>query len=90
MTTSTMHDRLGSIFTKARSRRDVLKALGFGLALPAAAGVLSACGAPATTSAATTDPSTVHASDATHTAETTTTAAGQDWQEMDRMHEAGI
>jgi len=77
---------------KPRSRRDILKMLGLGALLPAAAGVLSACGgAPATASTAAT---TTHedAANGTHAA-TTPAAAGTaqaDWEEMDRMHEAGI
>ena len=45
-----IRDLLGNIDTtlaRPRSRRDVLKIMGLGAALPAAAGVLSACGVPA-------------------------------------------
>ena len=61
-----------------RSRRDMLKLLGLGMAIPAAAKVLSACGAPAATAAQ--PHATAHA----------TAAAGPDWEAMDRRHEAGI
>lgn len=92
MTTSETQNRFGRIFTTARSRRDVLKALGFGLALPAAATVLSACGVSASVPTGTNGETADRAATETHNAAlaTTATAVGQDWQEMDRIHEAGI
>lgn len=89
MTTSNFQDRFGRIFTKARSRRDVLKTLGAGLALPAAAVVLNACGAPTTTSNATSNQTTANTANESHAMATTATA-GTAWEEMDRMHEEGI
>jgi manganese oxidase len=83
MTTSTIQDRLGSIFNKAHSRRDALKA-------PATAGVLAACGAPVAGTGSTTEQSAEHATNTPHTAQPTPPATGPDWEEMDRMHEAGV
>jgi FtsP/CotA-like multicopper oxidase with cupredoxin domain len=62
------------------SRRDVLKVLGLGIGLPAAASVFTACRtirAPA-----------APAHSLAHQA--TAVAAGPAWEEMDRMHEAGV
>ena len=47
MTTDKLLQPLQEVAAKPRSRRSVLKALGLGLTLPAAAAALSACGAPA-------------------------------------------
>src|SRR3954454_23288709 len=81
MTTQERVDQGTTILTAPRSRRDMLKVLGLGLALPAAASVLNACGgAPATTAApATKDGMAMGAA-------TTATPA----IDMDAMHEAGI
>ena len=86
MTTDELVQPLQEMAAKPRSRRSVLKALGLGLTLPAAAAALSACAgqaAPATPAAA--------GSDTTHTeAAQTSATTGPDWQEMDRMHEEGV
>lgn len=56
------------------------------MALPAAASVLSACGGSTATSA-----TTNNTTDTTHDMTAMTTATpGNSWEEMDRMHEAGI
>lgn len=91
MTTETQNP-FERIFRKARTRRDMFKALGLGLAVPVVGGVLSACAAPVSTSPATSDQSADNTpTDMGSVAQATTaTAAGADWQEMDRMHEAGI
>lgn len=88
MTTSNFQDRFGRIFTKSRSRRDVLKTIGAGLALPAAAAVLNACAGPVATAGTATNQTENTAAD-THAMATTATA-GTAWEEMDRMHEEGI
>ncbi|HEY1015840.1 MAG TPA: multicopper oxidase domain-containing protein [Herpetosiphonaceae bacterium] len=82
------------------SRRSFLRWTGLGAAGLAAAGTLAAC-AESTSGAqqiiaVTATPTTAPAAD--HTAHTaspagasgTATPAGADWQEMDRMHEAGV
>jgi FtsP/CotA-like multicopper oxidase with cupredoxin domain len=80
MTTQNLVDHVKTTLAEPRSRRDMLKVLGLGLALPAAASVLNACGAPATTAAPTTH-------DAMSMGAATTATAEMD---MDAMHEAGI
>jgi FtsP/CotA-like multicopper oxidase with cupredoxin domain len=72
---------------KPHSRRTMLKVLGLGLTLPAAAAALSACGAPATQAAA---PTHTGNDTAPSGAAQTTATTGPDWEEMDRMHEATI
>src|SRR3954447_25274543 len=81
MTTQEGVDRVTTTLATPHSRRDMLKVLGLGLALPAAATVLNACGgAPATTAAPATQPGMAMG------AATTATPA----MDMDAMHEAGI
>jgi FtsP/CotA-like multicopper oxidase with cupredoxin domain len=77
------------------SRRNILKALGAGLALPGVATILSACGmtAPATPGSQAQNTTAEHSEH--KAADTQDTAAqaspsGTDWQAMDRMHEEGI
>jgi manganese oxidase len=82
MTTETVLDQVTAAAFKPRSRRDILKAMGLGMSFPAAAAVLSACG--------TTEAPAAPAHSSAHQIMATSTAAGPAWEEMDRMHEAGI
>ncbi len=77
-----IHQPLIEPAASLRSRRDVLKLFGLGLALPAAASIITACSnaASATTAAQMADMSSASA----------TATAGVDWQAMDRMHMDGI
>lgn len=89
MTTQDVQNKVDEIVTKPRSRRDFLKKLGIGLSVPAAASVLAACGAtaPATPVVASTHASTT----ADHsTASAPAAHAESKWEEMDRLHEAGV
>ena len=91
MTTNNLRRQLADVAAAPRSRRDVLKALGIGLTLPAAAGVLSACSTTQTPPAAAAGSAGGVTTSAHAKAQTTGTAtAGSSWEEMDRMHEAGI
>ena len=87
MTTQDFTNRIKDTLAKPHSRRDILKALGIGITLPAAATVLGACNAVAPATGATTNNVTAMQHDAPAAA---ATASGPDWQEMDRMHEAGV
>jgi FtsP/CotA-like multicopper oxidase with cupredoxin domain len=78
-----------AVATAPRSRRDILKKMGLGLALPAAASVLAACGNAAPATAPAPAPAATAHTDASHAAPAATAAANA-WEEMDRMHEAGI
>ena len=82
MTTQTVLEQVTAAGSTPRSRRDILKALGFGIALPAGAAVLTSCGAAEAPAAPAQQPDLQ--------AVTTTPATGSTWEEMDRMHEAGI
>jgi manganese oxidase len=72
------------IVRQPQSRRNVLKFLGLGLTVPAAAGVLSACGG--------TEPPVAAAVPQSDHSETSASPAAQgtSWEEMDRMHEEGV
>ena len=86
----TKHDliqQFGDVLTKPRSRRDILKVLGLGMTLPAAAGVLSACGVPPVSGTSTDASAGTHQEAATAAPQAT---PGSNWEEMDRMHEAGV
>lgn len=85
MTTTDMENQNETVIAPDRGRRSFLKALGVGITLPAAASVLAACSGAAP-SAPVASANTSHATD-THT---TATVTGPAWEEMDRMHEAGI
>ncbi len=81
------------IVTTPRSRRDVLKKFGWGVAIPAAASVLAACGvsSPTTPTAAKAD--TSNTSDTHETSHDTANASASgkpSWEDMDRMHEEGV
>ena len=82
MTTKNFIEQVTEAAARPRSRRDMLKALGIGMAIPAAATVLSACGA--------TEAPAAQAQSPAHQGATTATATGPAWEEMDRMHEAGV
>ena len=93
MTSHNLTDTIVEKVTTPRSRRDILKTLGIGLTLPAAATVLAACGnqAPAAPAPASAAPAASATMDhAAMSAAPAATAAGNAWEEMDRMHEAGI
>jgi manganese oxidase len=91
MTIQNIQQQLDREVSMPRSRRDVLKKLGLGFTLPAASALLAACGAPSTTqapaSAALGDHPADHPVGASPQASAVATNA---WEEMDRMHEAGI
>lgn len=72
----TLFDTFNHLTSQNTSRRSMLKMLGLGLAVPAAATVLSACGETSTTTAE----HTIAAP------ETTAAPSGMTWEEMDRMH----
>src|SRR3954454_9382068 len=82
MTTQDIVDKVTTTLAAPRSRRDMLKVLGLGLALPAAASVLNACGGVTAAPAA---PNTAQDGMAMGAATTATPA-----MDMDAMHEAGI
>lgn len=84
-TTDTEQNTAQEIVPQPHSRRDVLKWIGIGIALPTAAGVLSACAQTASNAGV---PATQVASD--HATGAGTATAGHQWEEMDRMHEAGV
>ena len=88
-----IRELLGTIDTtlaRPRSRRDVLKIMGLGAALPAAAGVLSACGTPPATTTRAAAGSTSAGSDAHSHTHAATATPGKAWEEMDRVHEAAV
>jgi len=90
MTTKDLQQHMHDAIVKPRSRRDILKKLGLGLTVPAAATVLSACSqtAPATPAAAA---ASTHTATDTHAAASPAAqASGPSWQEMDKMHEEGV
>lgn len=90
MTINDLIPTLQEHLAQSHSRRDVLKKLGLGLAIPATASVLAACGViPATAPATDT---TTGQTETTHAlaASTANSPTGPSWQEMDKMHEAGI
>ncbi len=82
---------------KPASRRDVLKKLGLGLSLPAAAGVLAACNttapaaplASAAASPAAAPPAADHGGQ-DHSSPSPAASGDKSWEEMDRMHEEGV
>lgn len=90
MTPSTVLDHFTTVETQPQSRRNVLKKLGLGLSIPAAASVLAACGAadgPAAQAVVAPTSATSHGAEYPATA--SASAAG-DWQAMDRMYEQGV
>lgn len=77
-------DQIRHAVTQPRTRRDVLKIFGLGLAAPAAASVLAACGAPSSQAAA---PPAAHDMTAMPAA---SAPPVKDANAMDQMHEAGV
>jgi FtsP/CotA-like multicopper oxidase with cupredoxin domain len=89
MAFDTLRKQMQDSLSQRQSRRHILKMMGLGLTLPAAASVLAACGSEETASGASAT-GAMPADHAMAAASPAASAAATDWQAMDKMHEEGI